>query len=145
MAAPGEPAVRVVGPRGNVVACVPERFALGLAEGDAARRWIRGQRSEARPGKIVAPGGISDLLFPPDGSLATASTPSTADGDAGAPWRVDRTQAGTLAPRLVQRFPGLKPERIAPSPSPGKPRVVCAPPPVLEEHRSCNSSTYLIE
>lgn len=81
--------------------------------------WAR-----ARVDVIVAgrptPGGISALLFLPDGSLAMASTPSTAEGDAGALWRVDNPQGGALSPRLVQRFPGLKPEGIAPSLSPGK-------------------------
>lgn len=70
------------------------------------------------------PGGISDLLFLPDGTLVITSTPSTAAGEGGALWRVDRPQPGTLSPRLVQRFPGLKPEGVAPSLSPGKLMVV---------------------
>ncbi|MGK3961756.1 hypothetical protein WMF38_52705 [Sorangium sp. So ce118] len=41
-------------PRGAVVACVPERSALGLAEGDAARLWGRGRCGEALPRTIVA-------------------------------------------------------------------------------------------
>ncbi|WP_433926423.1 hypothetical protein AB3662_26235 [Sorangium cellulosum] len=85
--------------------------------------WARARVDVDLAGR-AAPGGISDLLFLPDGSLAIASTPSTADGDAGALWRVDGPQAGTLAPRLVQRFPGLKPEGIAPSLSRGKLMVV---------------------
>jgi multidrug resistance efflux pump len=72
----------------------------------------------------TTPGGISDLLFLADGSLALTSTPSTADGAAGALWRVDRPEGGALSPRLLQRFPGLKPEGIAPSLSPGKLMVV---------------------
>jgi multidrug resistance efflux pump len=72
----------------------------------------------------TTPGGISDLLFLSDGSLALASTPSTADGAAGAVWRVDGPAAGVLSPRLVKRFPGLKPEGLSPSLSPGKLMVV---------------------
>lgn len=70
------------------------------------------------------PGGISDMLFLPDGSLAITSTPATADGDAGALWRVAAPDPSALAPQLVRRFPGLKPEGIAPSLSPGKLTVV---------------------
>ncbi|WP_437820371.1 DUF4956 domain-containing protein [Sorangium sp. So ce1078] len=69
--------------------------------------------------------GIDELVdVDVDGSLAIASTPSTADGDAGALFRVDSPQPGDLAPRLVQRFPGLKPEGIAPSLSAGKLMIV---------------------
>jgi multidrug resistance efflux pump len=72
----------------------------------------------------TTPGGISDLLFLADGSLALTSTPSTAEGAGGALWRVDHPEGGALSPRLLQRFPGLKPEGIAPSLSPGKLMVV---------------------
>ena len=65
-------------------------------------------------GKTV-PGGISDLFFLPDGSLAITSTPSTAEGAAGALFRVDKPVAGALSPRLVTRFPDQKPEGIAAS------------------------------
>ncbi|WP_437971651.1 HlyD family efflux transporter periplasmic adaptor subunit [Sorangium sp. So ce260] len=85
--------------------------------------WARARVDVDLAGRAT-PGGISDLLFLPDGSLAIASTPSTADGDAGALFRVDSPQPGDLAPRLVQRFPGLKPEGIAPSLSAGKLMIV---------------------
>ncbi|WP_437947609.1 HlyD family efflux transporter periplasmic adaptor subunit [Sorangium sp. So ce296] len=94
-----------------------------LLEDAGLSLWARARVDVDLAGRAT-PGGISDLLFLPDGSLAIASTPSTADGDAGALWRVDGPQPGALAPRLVQRFPGLKPEGIAPSLSAGKLMVV---------------------
>ena len=86
------------------------------------------ETSEANAGAWTVgaptPGGIADLSFLPDGSLVITSTPSTADGDAGALFHVARPQAGVLSPRLVRRFPGLKPEGISLSLSPGKLMVV---------------------
>ncbi|WP_437618065.1 hypothetical protein [Sorangium sp. So ce1151] len=41
-------------PRGAARACTPARSTLGLAVGDAARLWGRGQRGEALPREIVA-------------------------------------------------------------------------------------------
>ncbi|XYH96643.1 HlyD family secretion protein [Sorangium sp. So ce1128] len=76
--------------------------------------WARARVDVELAGRPT-PGGISELSFMPDGSLAMTSTPSTEEGDAGALWRVDRPEAGVLAPRLVQRFPGLKPEGLTPS------------------------------
>lgn len=70
------------------------------------------------------PGGISDLLFLPGGELAITSTPSTADGDTGALWVVDKPNSGKLTPRLIERFPGRKPEGIAPSLSGDKLMIV---------------------
>ncbi len=70
------------------------------------------------------PGGISDLVFLQGGALAIASTPSTADGAAGALWHVDKPNSGELAPRLVERFPGRKPEGLAPSLTAGKLMIV---------------------
>ncbi|MGK3984804.1 HlyD family efflux transporter periplasmic adaptor subunit [Sorangium sp. So ce136] len=100
------------------------------AEGEARRfeaarvaLWARARVDVELAGRPT-PGGISELLFMPDGSLAVTSTPSTEDGDAGALWRVDRPEAGVLAPRLVQRFPGLKPEGLAPSLAAGALMVV---------------------
>ncbi|WP_437621372.1 HlyD family secretion protein [Sorangium sp. So ce1151] len=102
-----------------------QRTAAEAARFEAARvsLWARARVDVELAGR-PAPGGISELLFMPDGSLAVTSTPSTEDGDAGALWRVDRPEAGVLAPRLVQRFPGLKPEGLAPSLAAGALMVV---------------------
>ncbi len=85
--------------------------------------WARVRVDVEVDGKTTA-GGISELTFLPNGKLAIASTPSTADGDAGALWRVDAPETGTLEPKLVKRFPGLKPEGITQSLSPDKLLVV---------------------
>lgn len=85
--------------------------------------WGRARVDVELAGQTV-PGGISDLLFLPDGTLVIASTPSTADGAAGALWRVDHPQEGALAPRLIQRFPASKPEGLAPSLGGGKLMIV---------------------
>ncbi len=73
-------------------------------------------------GKTV-PGGISELLFMGP-TLVIASTPSTADGAAGALWRVDDARGGALEAKLVRRFPGRKPEGLSPSLTGGKLMVV---------------------
>lgn len=88
-----------------------------------ASTWARVRVDVEVEGKPT-PGGISDLLFLPDGKLVITSTPSTADGDAGALWRVDAPESGALAPNLVKKFPGLKPEGVTPSLSPDKLMVV---------------------
>lgn len=97
-------------------------FEGGPAKADVAL-WGRVKVDVEVSGKAV-PGGISDLLFFPDGTLAIASTPSTAEGAAGALWRVDKPQGGTLSPKLVQRFPSLKPEGLSPSLTAGKLMIV---------------------
>ncbi|CAN98009.1 hypothetical protein predicted by Glimmer/Critica [Sorangium cellulosum So ce56] len=101
------------------------RITAEAARFDAARvsLWARARVDVEVAGKPT-PGGISELVFMPDGALAITSTPSTADGDAGALWRVDRPEGGVLSPRLVQRFPGLKPEGITPSLTPGSLTIV---------------------
>lgn len=86
-------------------------------------QWARIRVDVEVDGKTTA-GGISELLFLPDGKLALTSTPSTADGEAGALWRVESPESGTLNPILVKKFPGLKPEGIANSFSPDKLMVV---------------------
>jgi multidrug resistance efflux pump len=76
--------------------------------------WAHARLDVEVDGQSV-PGGISELLFL-DQSLAITSTPSTADAAAGALWRVDQPgNGGKLSPRVVQRFPGRKPEGLAPS------------------------------
>ncbi|XXT14692.1 hypothetical protein WME94_31045 [Sorangium sp. So ce429] len=98
-------------------------FDAKRLEGAGLSLWARA-RVDVELGGAPTPGGISDLSFLPDGSLAIASTPSTAEGDAGALFRVPRPQAGVLSPLLVRRFPGLKPEGISLSLSSGNLIVV---------------------
>lgn len=88
-----------------------------------ASSWARVRVDVEVDGKTTR-GGISDLVFFPNGKLAITSTPSTADGDAGALWRVDAPESGALTPILVKKFPGLKPEGITPSFSQDKLMVV---------------------
>jgi hypothetical protein len=76
-------------------------------------------RVDVEIGGSTVPGGISELLFQGD-SLVIASTPSTVDGAAGALWHVERARGGDLAAHLVRRFPGRKPEGLAPSLAAGK-------------------------
>lgn len=88
-------------------------FDAGAA-GAGFSLWGRA-RLDVELGGQTVPGGISELLFLQDGTLAIASTPATADGAAGALWRVDQAQGGALTPRLIRRFPSVKPEGLAPS------------------------------
>jgi len=64
------------------------------------------------------PQGISDIAFLPDGSLiACANAPKGAASDGGgAVWRLRAGPQGFARPELLKRFPGLKPEGVAPSP-----------------------------
>ncbi len=79
-------------------------------------------------GTTVA-GGISDLLFHGD-TLYLTSTPSIADGVAGALWRVeqvgrlDGAQGAELDAKLVRRFAGRKPEGLSASLEPGNLMIV---------------------
>lgn len=82
------------------------------------------------------PGGISELLFLPDGRLLLTSTPSgTKEGrQSGRLWvtsvpasALDAPDAAapvTLTPTLVRAFDGLKPEGLSLSPVPGQLVVV---------------------
>lgn len=83
-------------------------------------------RVDAEVDGKATPGGISELLFLPDGSLMIASTPSSAEGvrETGRLWHVATPTTGVLSPREVQVFPGLKPEGLSLSPTPGRITVV---------------------
>ncbi len=60
--------------------------------------------------------GLSDMLFLEDGSLlVAANAPRGTDDGGGAIWWIPEP-ARPGAPRLVQRFPGLKPEGLALAP-----------------------------
>jgi multidrug resistance efflux pump len=88
-------------------------------------------RVEAEAGQAKVPGGISELLFLPDGALMIASTPSSGDGapETGRLYHapaslVSSAAGGALSPREVKTFPGLKPEGLSLSATPGRVVVV---------------------
>jgi hypothetical protein len=64
--------------------------------------------------------GISDMLFLDDGSLVlTGNSPKGAPKDGGGALWSAAAPVGSAAPRMLERFPGLKPEGVAVSPSRG--------------------------
>ena len=70
-------------------------------------------------GQSVA-GGISELLFLPNGSLLVASTPSMGDGEPTGYVSFARSpQGGTLSVEEVKEFKGHKPEGLSLSSNPG--------------------------
>ncbi|MEW5851261.1 MAG: HlyD family efflux transporter periplasmic adaptor subunit [Myxococcota bacterium] len=100
-------------------------FAGGKVQDAGLGLWARVKLDAEVDGK-PAPGGISELLFLPDGTLVVASTPSQAEGgrQTGRLWVVPEPRAGELTPRLVHDFPGLRPEGLSLSPHPGRLAVV---------------------
>jgi multidrug resistance efflux pump len=87
--------------------------------------WAHARLEAEVDGRPVA-GGISELLFLPDGSLILTSTASKEQGttESGKLWRVSLPAPGALSPQLVKSFPGLKPEGLCLTPTPGKLAVV---------------------
>jgi multidrug resistance efflux pump len=83
--------------------------------------WAHARLEAEVDGRAVA-GGISEILFLPDGSLLLTSTSSKEQGttESGKLWRVPRPAAGALSPELVKSFPGLKPEGLCLSHAAGK-------------------------
>jgi multidrug resistance efflux pump len=83
--------------------------------------WAQARLEAEVDGRAVA-GGISEILFLPDGSLLITSTSSKEEGttESGKLWRVPSPAAGALSPELVKSFPGLKPEGLCLSASAGK-------------------------
>ena len=94
---------------------------------DAAKLsvWARVQVDAEVDGKSV-PGGISELLFAPDGSLVLTSTSSRVEGavESGRLWTVAAPKGGVLAPRLVRTFDGKKPEGLSEAAAKGSLAVV---------------------
>ncbi|WP_437966617.1 HlyD family efflux transporter periplasmic adaptor subunit [Sorangium sp. So ce260] len=60
----GEPVAQLLSARSGarVIACVPERFALSLHEGDAAELWIRDQHAAPIQGTVVTVGPLVSEL-----------------------------------------------------------------------------------
>jgi hypothetical protein len=100
-------------------------FAGGDLNSSGLSLWARARLDAEVDGRTVA-GGISELLFLPDGSLVMASTASNEQGatESGRVWYVPSPAEGRLTPRLVKTFPGLKPEGLCLSATPGKMLVV---------------------
>ncbi|MEC9073141.1 MAG: biotin/lipoyl-binding protein [Myxococcota bacterium] len=96
-------------------------FEGGTLEAAGLTRW--GQISlPVQVGDQTVPGGISDLLTLPDGSLAITATAVVDDkgAQAGGLWWVPKPSGGELEGRPIRSFAGLKPEGLSLSPSPGK-------------------------
>ncbi len=87
--------------------------------------WARVRLEAEVDGKAV-PGGISELLFWPDGSLALSSTASRDEGksESGRLWYVASPRGGVLEPRAIRLFPGRKPEGLSRVPDPSKMLVI---------------------
>lgn len=83
-------------------------------------------RLEAEVDGKTVPGGISELLFWPDGSLALTSTASRDEGlsESGRLWHVASPHGGILEARPIRLFPGRKPEGLSQSADPGKMLIV---------------------
>jgi hypothetical protein len=106
-----------LGPRDDAQIWHLERPDALLAAGDLAagqlKLWGRVPLTVSADG-ATAPGGISELLELPDGSLlisATATGPEPTRQDGALYHVADR--AGLAQPRLVRSFPGRKPEGLA--------------------------------
>jgi hypothetical protein len=103
-----------------------ERPAVFLSGGSLEQAglnlWRRVHLEVEADGNVV-PGGIAELLVLPDGSLVIASTasigdPSSQDGSLW--WAPAVSGDAPLEPRRIEAFPGLKPEGLALSPTPGR-------------------------
>jgi len=92
------------------LADVERFFATGALAPGQLTSWARLPLLADVDGRPVA-GGVSSLLFAPDGKLRVASTPSRAQGgtEGGRLWRV----ADATTAELVRAFPALKPEGLA--------------------------------
>ena len=100
-------------------------FDRGRIDVDRIELWASVPLSVEADHREV-PGGVSDLLFLPDGSLLIATTPSDADATAesGSVVHVSDPQPGVLEPRTVRSFAGLRPEGLSIAPTPGRFLVV---------------------
>jgi hypothetical protein len=100
-------------------------IAKGSVDAGGLSLFARARLEAEVDGRAVA-GGVSELLFLPNGALVIASTSSKEEGssESGKLWHVASPAPGTLSPHLIKTFPGLKPEGICLSPKPGKLAVV---------------------
>ncbi len=114
-------------------------FASGRLEDAGLSLWARVRLPVEADGREV-PGGVSELLWLPDGTLVVASTASAGDPktQTGRVWAVPEADPdrGPLTPREVRAFAGHKPEGLSLAPHPGRMAVVFdngdAPPAMVE-------------
>jgi multidrug resistance efflux pump len=99
-----------------------DRGAIDLAD---LELWARVALTAESDGREVA-GGISDLLFLPDGTLVIATTPAVAEAtrESGRVFYVSDPQPGVLVPQAYRSFEGLRPEGLSVTPAPGRLAVV---------------------
>jgi multidrug resistance efflux pump len=104
----------------------PERFFdTGNVRDCGLSHWSSVQL-EVRADNTTVPGGISELLALPDGTLLIAATASGIDARSqdGAIYFSKKPSIGTTYARKVREFVGLKPEGLALSPAAGRFMVV---------------------
>jgi hypothetical protein len=104
----------------------PERlFGSGDIESCGLTHWTSVQLKVKADGASV-PGGISELLALPDGTLLIGATASGIDAESqdGAIYFSKAPTVGTTYARRVNEFGGLKPEGLALSPRTGRYAVV---------------------
>lgn len=92
-------------------------FEGGSLETAGLATWGRVSLT-VQAGDEVLPGGISDLLALPDGSLAVTAT--VEGQQSGSLWWIPKPAEGEMQGRKIRSFKGLKPEGLSLSPSPGK-------------------------
>jgi hypothetical protein len=95
----------------------PDALLAGESPTAAGLRRIGAVSLQVEADGESRPGGISELLELPDGSLLIATTASGADPPRqdGGLWHA-RGPDDLAGARLVRRFPGLKPEGLALAP-----------------------------
>lgn len=88
--------------------------------------WWTSVAMEVKADGTSVKGGISELLTLPDGSLLIGATASGIDADTqdGALYLARTPTSNTMLARQLRAFPGLKPEGLALSPTPGRFTVV---------------------
>jgi hypothetical protein len=98
-----------------------DAFDGGRFDPERLEVWARVPlRVQAGGGEVS--GGISDLLFLPDGTLLIAATPAAGDvsSASGSIFHIAEPRAGLIVPRVVRAFNGRRPEGLSIAPAPGR-------------------------
>jgi len=87
--------------------------------------WGRVKAPAKSDGRLV-PGGLSELLFLPDGGLLFTSTPSRSDGVRATGFLsfIKKPEGGVMQAKVIEEFEGHKPEGLSLSPTPGQVMIV---------------------